>query len=273
MKDLQTRKRSADPYIPLVSPILHVMSLTVVVWLRRGFGFSYLRPLSIVGTITWVHLLFTVYALHTPTVWQRWGGFCLFGIFTAALYAGHYLFGFFKETAKKGSHDQHSGDSWLLCLLKAESKEKSAVILQVVAEPLLVLGVALLIGRGTFSSPISIWLKWAGYALFVKEGINYWYMIRGLKRTSDVKSDAEGLMVEGEARRGYLRNEGNQVHGAGFLNLERDSAERGKRTIKYAQLLKMQPPYTVEKARQSFKELGSVDDPRLIEALSFFESC
>lgn len=47
MKDRQTEASPFQPRIPVLSFLLHCISMPVVVFLRSGFGFAYLRPNSI----------------------------------------------------------------------------------------------------------------------------------------------------------------------------------------------------------------------------------
>src|SRR5690606_22769981 len=78
MKDRQAEPSPSQPRIPLLSTLLHCVSMTVVVFLRSGFGFAYFRPRSVFLAGIWAFALFTVYAWNEPAVWQWSASLCVF---------------------------------------------------------------------------------------------------------------------------------------------------------------------------------------------------
>ena len=52
MRDIHTERSKAGP-IPLISPLLHCTAMTGLVFLRRNFGYAFLRPKAIFFAFTW----------------------------------------------------------------------------------------------------------------------------------------------------------------------------------------------------------------------------
>src|SRR6476620_8806383 len=116
MKDKQYSSAGPVPGLPLISPVLHVVSMTGLVFLRSSFGYSFLSPKSIFLACIWALALFSFYAWHEPGAWPHWRAAVLYGILTSALYIGHLLKAFGREVGRRGKHDYFAGESHVLKL-------------------------------------------------------------------------------------------------------------------------------------------------------------
>jgi len=194
MKDRQAEPSPSQPRIPVLSTVLHCVSMTVVVFLRGGFGFAYFRPRSVFLASIWAFALFTVYAWNEPAVWQWSASLCVFGMAASALYLLHFTLEFARQLRGSASHDHDSGNPHLLRLLRKQdgaSYERAKILCAVWCEPALVL-LAALLARWFLGSPhLSAWLLLAAACLWLKEAMNYWHHLRQRKRRRDAIEDAE----------------------------------------------------------------------------------
>ena len=143
MKDRQPFQPKQDARIPIVSPILHCLSMTVVVFLRRGFGYGYLGPKSVFIASSYAFVLFWIYARNEPGAWERHRITCLFGALVVGLYVYHLVTAISDLIRSQARHDFHSGTSWLVTAAQALLGKRAADAERVVhlwVEPLLVLG-------------------------------------------------------------------------------------------------------------------------------------
>lgn len=203
MKDRQTQAAPPPNQIPFISTVLHCVSMTVAVFLRRSFGYAYLRPRSLFFAFIWAFGLFTIYAWNEKTVWPTYGSICIFGILASALYLIHLALAFTSEFRRKGEHDHYSGTPNLRLLRQASTQEGQALVWKLWLEPTVVILTATVLSAIQGRSPLSTWLYWAGFSLFAKELLNYWSLLRQQKRQADALDDAgetfETMLPESEA--------------------------------------------------------------------------
>ncbi|WP_176159494.1 hypothetical protein [Prosthecobacter debontii] len=171
------------------------MSMTVLVFLRSSFGYAFLRPKSIFLAGSWAFILFSIYAWNEPAVWRTNKGLCLFGCTSATLYMFHLISVYVTEVRDTATHDNDSGTPHILRLLswlKTETTSELRNLVVMVVEPALVLSAALILRLGGQAvNNLSSWLIYTAFAMFLKEGINYWLQIRQRKRYRDAMNDAE----------------------------------------------------------------------------------
>lgn len=192
MKDKQVQSAGPQPGIPLISPVLHVISMTALVFLRTSFGYAFLSPKSIFLALTWALGLFAYYATHEPGVWPRWWALTAFWAVAAALYLAHLLAAFVREIQRSGEHDYYSGTPHLMrfaALFPRETKAKMETAIQLWIEPAVVLVGALLAGASGIPK-LPSWLTFTALCLWCKEAINYWYRLRHEKKQTDIFRDA-----------------------------------------------------------------------------------
>lgn len=194
MKDRQAPQTVTQPRIPLISALVHCLSMPVTVYLRSGFGYAYLRPRSIFIAFTWAMLLFALYARIEPGAWEQHAAFCLFGIGAACLYFTHLLVAFVSELRGNATHDHDSGVPHLIRLLRLTGsiphpRFRSLWVIWV--EPALVALAALAAYLGFHSSGLSALLLLSAGSLWIKEALNFWLQLRQRKRQRDAMEDAE----------------------------------------------------------------------------------
>ena len=202
MKDKQSPTKPQRASIPVLSPVLHVICMPVIVFLRRDFGYSFLRPKSIFAAITWAFILFTIYVWNERSVWSRYYLVCFFGTIATLLYGAHLLFAFLNEIVGDTKHDNYAGTPWIHSLFFKlfTSNQRIALLL---IEPAIVAASGLTLSAFPGSTPLTKYLYLAAAALWIKEALNRWHEIRKVKLHHDILEDAEDQI--GKASRAETR--------------------------------------------------------------------
>lgn len=254
MKDKQIIRKAETSSIPLVSPLLHVASMPVLVFLRFDFGYLFLRPKSIFLACIWAVALFSIYSWHDSGRWQANRLICWFVVVSSLLYLGHIARSIFAQWGQ-APHDQFSGKS-VFSFLKLPVS-----ILFFWAEPLLVWLLAGVFETLQKGNSLSDFLAVSALAMFCKEGINRWFHVRKLKQQLDATSDAEETMTAVSSERESPRHDSEP---------SRKSSRKARRTRKrstenrepsdsdletHATVLRMIPPYSLEQAETNFRVL------------------
>ena len=253
MKDKQLSRKPESSSIPLISPLLHIITVPVIVLLRRDFGYLFLRPKSIFLSLIWAFGLFAVYSCFEPERWQRGAWLFWFLAASASLYLVHLGYATYSQLGK-ARHDQFSGVSWLLV---PSIGEKRTVLF---VEPAAVIGIGAIVGGLFDAYLISAFLVRAGGALFFKELINQWASLRKTKQQSDAIDDAEETMgTVGESKGATNRPIPSVKKTSRKSRVRRPRATSEKRddsaSEKYAAILRMMPPYTLEQANENYRTL------------------
>lgn len=257
MKDRQVEQSPAQSRIPVVSAVLHCVSMTVIVFLRSSFGFGFLRPRSIFFAFAWAIILFSIYAWNEPTVWRQFWALCLFGLAAATLYFIHFFTAFFREIYREGAHDNDSGKPHSLRILGFLGRQASPKLQKnwhIWGEPLLVLVAGLLL-RIFGEHYLSAWLILCAPCLCLKEALNHWFQIRQKKRHRDSRDDAEDIFEDAEPPK---TTEAPKPVGKDKVKRPRASslpAEEEIRERQFAQVLRLMPPYRLTEAEQNYREL------------------
>ena len=100
MDDVVIERSSPTP-IPVLSPALHCVAMTALVYLRTSFGYTFLRPKGIFFALSWALVLFDVAAWQEPQIWREYRAVCIFGAGAVTLYWTHLLLTFSSEWRKK----------------------------------------------------------------------------------------------------------------------------------------------------------------------------
>jgi hypothetical protein len=201
MKDRQVEPSGVQPRIPVVSALLHCVSMTVLVYLRSSFGFVYLRPKSVFFAFSWAFGLFAVYAWDEPEVWREYRTVCLFGIGAVAFYCVYLLISLVRELYHTAEHDHYSGKSHPIRLMRWAGRVPSPLVemnVHLWAEPVAVVLAALALRLIFGEQHLSTWLVFAAFCLWCKEAFNYWHHLRQRKRQGDILGDA-GESIEAPA--------------------------------------------------------------------------
>ena len=264
MKDKQVEPPSGQPRIPFFSAAIHCVAITAIVYLRSSFGFAYLRPKSVFFAFTWAFVLFTIFAWMEPPIWRQYRAVCVFGAGAAALYWVHLLTAFLRELYHRGEHDHYSGTSHVLRIMRRPGRPQPRFFemnLHLWAEPAAILFVALFLRLAFAERRLSSWLVLVAVCLWFKEAFNYWFELRQRKRQVDtfidVDAGAEPPNTRNEdmappkptrtAKKKYPKNVGG--------------AEDSAQERRYAELLRLLPPYSLEQAEENYRALIKLEHP------------
>lgn len=197
MKDKQVFSASSGGELGLflLSTVLHCVSMTVLVYLRRSFGLAFLRPKSFFAACTWAFLLFAVYAWIDGDAWRTYRPVLRFGFGAMVLYWLHLTTTLWQEWHGRAQHDRFSGYS-NLGKLPVNLRSKLRVVVageryQLWVEPSLVLTLAIWLRVICGECHLSAWLELSAVCLWSKEAINRWVSLRERKRCHDMLADAE----------------------------------------------------------------------------------
>lgn len=261
MKDRQAASAGALARVPVLSPVIHWMALPVILFLRSGFGFSFLGSKAVFLSCILPVTLFFVYARTEPGAWGKWWAISSFGIAAAILYVTHLSIALVREQKRTGKHDHDAGTPHLLRLLGDENQHLPRLDLAVHLwfEPALVLLAALLLRVMFDERPLSAWLIFVAPVLWLKSFINWWYGVRSEKKHADIMDDAGDKM--------------SQAGGAGKAPLpkaagrkERERKPRAtsashatpadlERERRFAEVLRLMPPYDLAQAESHYRAL------------------
>ena len=259
MKDRQIQSTGAQPSVPLLSPILHWLAMPAILSLRSRFGFSFLSPKVVFLAFVWAQILFSIYAWIEQGAWIKYWAVAGFGLGAAALYLLHLLLAFSREVGRQGKHDFYSGTSHLLRLpgfSQLRGNPRSELIVHLWIEPFLVLTAAAMLRAFFAEHRLSTWLLLVAAALWLKEFINFWYGIRSEKKHEDIIEDAEEKMPGSGAAEVPLPAAGTRKPRAKRppQRAEDDQAARALE-FRFAEVLRLMPPYSLEQAEQNYRHL------------------
>lgn len=250
-------ERSAPGRIPVLSPVLHCVAMTALVYLRSSFGLTLFRPRSIFFAFSFAVGVLDYIAWHEPDIWREYRAACIFGAGAVTLYWLHFGITFFRELYRKSERDDYSGTSHALRLLRSLgfSGPKAEMNLHLWVEPGIVLLSAVTL-RVVFSERhLSTWLILVAPCMTLKEGLNYWTEIRRGKIAKDLNEEAEerGHELAG----GKATAEAPQAARVGAQTMKRTvvlNAEE-ERALRFAEALGIAEPYDLEEAEANFHSL------------------
>ncbi len=264
MKDRQVQAPSVEPSIFLLSPLLHCVSMTVLVYLRSSFGYAFLRPKSVFLALSWALLLYAIYAWVEGTVWWEHRALLWFGIGAASLYCLHLFLTMSREWRGVAVNDADSGISHFVRVTSPFSSVKSAGSgLRIWAEPALVTIFAFLLRVVAGPNGLSSWLLFAALCLLGKEAINHWFRQRRRKRRGDILEDAgEDFEEQGSTAAPPLEP---PAPGARKTKVHRSRAHSNSKgdeeCRRYEEILRLLPPYDLTMAEANYHRLIKADHP------------
>jgi hypothetical protein len=250
-------ERSAPGRIPVLSPVLHCIAMTALVYLRSSFGLTLFRPRSIFFAFSFAVGVLDYIAWNEPDIWREYRAACIFSAGAVTLYWLHFGITFFRELYRKSERDDYSGTSHALRLLRmlGFSGPKAEMNLHLWIEPAIVLFTALAL-RVVFSERhLSAWLILVAPCMTLKEGLNYWTEIRRGKIAKDLNEEAEER--GNELGGGKATTEAPQAARVGKQTMKRTvvlSAEE-ERALRFAEALGITEPYDLEEAEANFHNL------------------
>ena len=261
MKDKQVEPPSGQARIPVISPVLHCVSMTVLVYLRSTFGFAYLRPKSVFLAFSFSFILFSIYAWMEAGAWPHYRTLCVFGLGSITLYLLHLLFAFSRELYRRGEHDQYSGRSHLARIIRRGQGTLPSfeMHLHLWAEPGAVLITGLLFRYPFGERHLSTWLLLAGVCLSIKEALNYWHNLRQKKRQGDIFDDAEQGVDPPTPNAPVV--EPPKATRTARKHRPRNPDGESIQEQRFAELLRLLPPYTLVTAEEHYRALIKTDHP------------
>jgi hypothetical protein len=265
MKDKQIPTPGTEPRIPVISAVLHSVSMTVLVFLRSSFGFAYLSPKSVFFAFSWAFILFTIVAWNEPEIWREFRVVCFFGMAAVILYWLHLFGAFLRELYGKGEHDHYSGRSHPLRLMRKKGRVPGSVFemnLHLWGEPAAILIGGLALRLVLRERHLSMWFVLVAVCLWFKEAFNYWHQLRQRKRQGDIFEDA-GETVEPHSATESHNSEPPKATRKAPVKRGRSAAAtaEAERERRAAELLRLLPPYSLEKAEENYHALIKTDHP------------
>ena len=257
MKDRQVGPSSPQTQIPLLSAALHCVSMTVNVFLRSSFGFTYLRPKSVFFACSWAFILYSIYAFDEKEVWARNWLLCLYGLSAVVLYFIHLSIAFVHQIGRNGEHDHYSGTPHVLRILRRLGKPASPRFIrhwQILWEPLAIFTIAAVL-RLFGQKNLSFWLACVAPCLAIKEALNSWFELRHRKRHKDAGDDAVDIFDDGPAT---IDTEPPKAARKERIKRTRPSAQSALDNLteeRFMQILRLLPVFTQEQAEQNYRTL------------------
>ncbi len=191
MKDTQVATLNAEPRIFLLSPVLHCVSMTSLVFLRSSFGYAFLRPKSFFFAFSWAFILYAVYAWIDGEAWAERRALLWFGVAAMALYWFHFTVTISREWCGTAQHDNDSGTLHIERLLRRSGVSTARRLdrqFRLWVEPGTVTSLVLILYL-TRERHLSAWLSFTALCLWIKEVLNQWFSIRRQKRGRDITDD------------------------------------------------------------------------------------
>ena len=249
-------ERSAPGRIPVLSPVLHCIAMTALVWLRSSFGLTLFRPRSIFFAFSFAVVVLGDIAWNEPDIWREYRAACIFSAGAVALYWIHFGITFFRELYRQSERDDYSGTSHAFRLLRSVgfSGSTTEMNLHLWIEPGIVLVAAVALRVVLGERHLSAWLLFVAPCMVLKEGLNYWTEIRRGKIAKDINEEAEerGAELDG----GKASTEAPHAARVSAQAMKRTvvlSAEE-ERALRFAAILGISEPYDLDEAEANYRE-------------------
>ncbi len=258
MKDRQVQHSGTQPGVPVVSPVLHWLAMPAIVFLRSGFGYAFLSPKSVFLAFAWASFLFLAFAWNEPWAWRSFWAVALFFATASFLYIIHLVAAFRRETKRKGRHDYDAGTSHLLRVAGFRENRGNAAfenVLHLWIEPTIVVVLAVALRGFMAETRLSYWLLAVAAGMWCKEFINYWYGIRSEKKHSDIIEDAEEKMPGTATSEPPVPNAGGRKPKGKYAPNVTPLDTLQSKELRYAEILRLMPPYDLEQAERNYREL------------------
>jgi hypothetical protein len=253
--DDAVNQRPVPAPIPVLSPALHCVAMTALVYLRTSFGYTFLRPKSVFFALSWAFVLFVIMAWHEPDIWREYRAVCIFGAGAVILYWIHFSLTFSREWRRRAEDDPYPGTSHALRFGFPVASEET---LRFWLEPAAVLFASAALHVVAAERHLSTWLLFVAFCMVGREAINYWTGIRRQKVVGETirKVQQQGDAVSDERP----APEPPKPTRTEPVKQKRNTREAG-REERFAKILRLHPPYTLEKAEENFKTLVQLEHP------------
>ena len=258
MDDAVNQRPTPTP-IPVLSPALHCVSMTALVYLRTSFGYTFLRPKSVFFAFSWAFVLFFIMACNEPHIWREYRAVYIFGMGAVSLYWFQFSRTFSREWRKKAVDDNFPGLSHITRLPRRSGfPTPNDETIRLWAEPAAVLLVSGALRIAFSERHLSNWLFFAAVCMIGREAINHWTTVRRDKVVIETIQKAER---QGEA----LSAERPAVEAPKPTRTEPVKQKRNTGTAeteeRFAKILHLRPPYLLEKAEANYRMLIQLEHP------------
>ena len=261
MDDVVIERSSPTP-IPVLSPALHCVAMTALVYLRTSFGYTFLRPKGIFFALSWAFVLFDIAAWQEPQIWREYRAVCIFGAGAVTLYWTHLLLTFSSEWRKKADEDHYPGTSHTKRLARRFGFPAIAEeTLHFWIEPGTVLLVSSILRFALGERHLSAWLVFVALCMVGREAINHWTAVRREKagREGMRKAEQQGETFSDDSG----RPEQPKPTRTEPVKQKRKSAfaKESMQGERFAKILRLRQPYTLEKAEENYRALVMLEHP------------
>jgi hypothetical protein len=256
-------ERPAPAPIPVLSPALHCVAMTAFVYLRSSFGFTFLRPKSIFFAFSWPIIFGFIIAWNEPGVWPQYRALCIFGIGAVLLYWIHFAIAFFREWNRNAAEDHYPGTSHIQWLVNRFGLPAiPGEILRLWVEPALLV-TAFFISRFAFAeNRLSSWMLFTAACMVAREAVNHWTTIR---RNKAFTEGIEKAKRQGESLTPTSHNSEDPPKRTRTEAVKQPrntaAADDKARERRFAEILRLRPPYMLEKAEENFLTLIKLEHP------------
>ena len=255
MKDTHV-DRPAPGKIPVVSPVLHCVAMTALVYLRSSFGIALFRPRSIFFAFSFAVVVLDYIAWNEPDIWPAYRVACIFSAGAVAFYWLHFGITFLCELYSSSENDDYSGTSHAFRVLRSLgfSSPVAEMNVHLWIEPATVLLVAAILRFAFNEQHLSAWLVFVAPCMVCKECLNYWTEIRRKKLAVVIKKDAEEL--DKELGGNQTAPEAPQPARTGKQTMKRTVVltEEEARALRFAAVLGITEPYDLEEVEANYRE-------------------
>lgn len=190
MIDITPNNKPVADSIPVISPLLHWLSVPVLVFLRKRFGYDYLRPKLIFLTAIFCNVPLSYMVWNEPRLTPEFIDLSIFAILSSALYLIHLFVSAFALKFQRLEHGHSSGDSLLLLLVPAARRKRLEALFYIAVEPAFI-SVA---GATIYSRPLGKLLLLLAAAVFFKEFSRSWLTSRRKQTIKDQITGATDIV-------------------------------------------------------------------------------
>ncbi len=195
-------------------------------------------------------------------MWWRYWAVCIFGIGAVLLYWFHLFMAFTRELYRRGEHDHYSGTSHLLrfARLFGISGSHLEINVHLWAEPCLIAAAGVMLRTIARERHLLSWFFVTAICLSIKEAFNYWYHLRLGKRQGDMFDDTGETIDPAKAAPDQPTPKASRTE---KKKRPRNifTTEEGAEERRFAEILRILPPYSLEDAESNYHRLIKLDHP------------
>jgi hypothetical protein len=235
--------------------------MTAFVFLRTSFGYTFLRPKSVLLAFAWAFTLAFIVAWNEPLIWREYRVACIYTIGAVGLYVIHFSIAFYCEWRKRAREDHYPG---------TPHAERIARMVRVPAvfgetfrfwvEPGFVALFAFILRFVFGESHLSSWLLFVAFCMFGREAINHW---TGVRRD---KAFTEG--IDKAKRQGETLSADDQKLAPAPKAVRTEPVERKRKftasaatdtEARFGKILRLRPPFNLAKAEENYRKLIAIE--------------